>query len=136
MFLTGVLTVRLARSVACAGLLLLSACDNKHLQRLALPEAPVTVCERVTAALLAITLPEKINVSEQEIRGERIVVHLEFESATKERTQSICVYGFDRYNEEGQQQLYRKVPTRMAVNGEQISEATLLAILNKIGFEQ
>ncbi len=121
-------------AIGC-GVLQLSACDNKHLQQQVLPKKPVAVCKKVTATLLGVVLPADIKINEQEIHGERIVVHLNFQRAADDPMKSICVYGFDRYNEEGKQQLYRKVPTRMAVNDRQISEAELLETLQKIGFK-
>ena len=124
----------LCTAIGC-GVLLLSACDNKQVQQLTLPKTPVAVCKKVTSTLLGITLPAESKVMEQEIHGERIVVHLNFQRAANDPMQSICVYGFDRYNAEGKQQLYRKVPTRMAVNDKQISEGDLLAALKEIGFE-
>ena len=117
------------------GCLLVSACDNKHLQQVILPKTPVEVCKKVTSTLLGVALPTEIKINEQEIHGERIVVHLHFNRAADDQMKSICVYGFDRYNEEGKQQLYRKVPTRMAVNDKQINEAELISALKKIGFE-
>ncbi|MGB1255855.1 MAG: hypothetical protein ACPG51_08315 [Thiolinea sp.] len=97
-------------------------------------KTPVKVCEETTAEQLKVTLPEAVQVSEQEIHGERIVVNLAFKHpGDMTHTQVVCVYGFDRYNEEGKQQLYRKVPTRMAINGRQLSEQDLLAVLKKRG---
>ena len=115
-------------------LLLLTACDNQHLKQI-LPKKPVEVCKTVTATLLGVALPKTIQVSEQEIHGERIVVHLNFQRAADDPVKAICVYGFDRYNAEGKQQLYRKVPTRMAIDDKQISESELVAALEKIGFK-
>ena len=111
---------------------LLAACSRQQSE----PGPPVEVCQQVTSSLLQYALPEKIAVTEQEIHGERIVVHLTFKRPEDQaEVKSVCVYGFDRYNEEGQQQLYRKVPTRMAIDGKQITEEALLLAITASGFK-
>ncbi|MEZ5478212.1 MAG: hypothetical protein R3E95_12225 [Thiolinea sp.] len=95
------------------------------------PQNPVSVCKAVAATLLGSALPQTVDISEQEIHGERIVVHLGFtRSAQRKMTQVVCVYGADPYR--STEYLYSRVPTRLAIDGEQISEERLLAAIERL----
>ncbi|MEZ5534333.1 MAG: hypothetical protein R3F02_01785 [Thiolinea sp.] len=114
-------------------LVLLGACNSP-------PPSPVNVCQSVTEALLGFELPrsEQMNISEQEIRGERIVTHLKFaRPADNYPVHAVCVFAANVYASSAAngQQPYSQVPTRMAINSQQVTEADLNAAILKAGFE-
>lgn len=93
------------------------------------PLSPTQVCQAVTESLLGfkLPLPDKMAISEQEIRGERIVTQLKFaRPADNYPVQVVCVFAVDKYAPEGVKHTYSKVPTRMAVNSKQVTEADLI----------
>ena len=123
----------LKRAVVCcpALLLLLGACSQS------VSNNPVQVCEAVTKSLLGFELPEKVAVSQQEIQGERIVVHLNFKRPVDSHlVKSVCVYGIDLYRQPEKGLLYNQVPTRLAINGQQVTESDLLAAISGSGLKE
>lgn len=104
------------------------------------PASPSVVCHAVTEALLGFELPvlEKMAISEQEIRGERVVTHLRFaRPADNYPVKVVCVFAIDKYAQQSVQQgakhIYSAVPTRMAVNSKQVTEADLTKAIAKAG---
>lgn len=101
------------------------------------PLPPTQVCQSVTESLLSFKLPppEKMAISEQEIRGERIVTQLKFaRPADDYPVQVVCVFAVDKYAQESavnSEQIYSKIPTRMAVNSKQVTEADLVEAIAK-----
>ena len=99
--------------------------------------SPTQVCQSVTESLLSFKLPplEKMAISEQEIRGERIVAQLKFaRPADDYPVQVVCVFAVDKYaqdNTKNAEQSYSKVPTRMAVNSKQVTEADLVKAIEQ-----
>lgn len=99
--------------------------------------SPTQVCQSVTESLLSFKLPpaEKMVISEQKIRGERIVTQLKFaRPADDYPVQVVCVFAVDKYAQEEAQnagQSYSKVPTRMAVNSKQVTEADLIKAIEQ-----
>lgn len=99
-------------------------------------QSSTEVCHSVTEALLGFTLPalEKMAISEQEIRGERVVSHLRFaRPADNYPVKVVCVFAVDNYAKEKTKTAYSKVPTRMAVNSKQVTEADLIKAIGKVG---
>ena len=95
---------------------------------------PMKVCQSVTRALLGFALPsaETMAISEQEIRGERIVVHLKFaRPADDYPVNAVCVFAVDKYAEIQTPPPYSKVPTRVAINNQQVTEADLVQAIEK-----
>lgn len=113
------ITVRMYGVLALA--LALVACSGSS-------KSSTQVCQSVTESLLAFKLPvpEKMVISEQEIRGQRIVTHLKFaRPADNYPVQVVCVFAVDTYAQGNAENPYSKVPTRMAVNSKQVTEADL-----------
>lgn len=115
--------------------LLISGCS-----KLDLSPSPVDVCQAVTVVLLGLKLPpaEQMNISEQEIRGERVVTHLKFaRPADRYPVHTVCVFAADKYKSLGSSSrpVYSLVPTRMAVNNRQVTEADLRAAILAAGFK-
>jgi hypothetical protein len=104
------------------------------------PPSPVQVCQSVTEALLRFDLPqaEQMNISEQEIRGERIVTHLKFaRPADNYPVHAVCVFAANQYTTAASSAQYRysNVPTRMAINNTQVTEADLNTAIVRAGFK-
>lgn len=122
------------RNKAIILLLLLSACTPPA-------QSPVEVCELVAESLLGFKLPlaEQMDISEQEIRGERIVTHLKFaRPADNYPVYTVCVFAADQYVSSinsGGLPPYSEVPTRMAINSKQVTEADLNAAILRAGFK-
>ena len=98
---------------------------------------PVSACTAVVSVLMNFALQDDVSVTEQEIRGERIVVHLAFKHPEmQEPVTSVCVFPIDRYQQnttEGNQ--YTSVPGKLAINQQQISEDALLNAISRAGLE-
>lgn len=121
------------RNKAIILLLLLSACTPPA-------QSPVEVCQWVAEALLRFRLPlaEQMDISEQEIRGERIVTHLKFaRPADNYPVHTVCVFAANQYAVSANKSVlpYSAVPTRMAINSKQVTEADLNAAILRAGFK-
>lgn len=116
--------------VIIATTLLLNACQPVP------PQTRFSVCKEVSQAVLDYKIPVNgLQVSEQTIRDERIVIHLEFKAAQQQHlTQVVCVFGAERYRTSENAPIYSLMPARMAINQQQLSEAALTRAIRQSGF--
>ncbi len=111
---------------------LLSACSGDDL------DTPIKTCKAVTAVLINAQVPEAVKATQQ-VAGDMQSVTLDFNLSDEKRLVNVvCGYKKASVGEEEGSDLfgdYERVPSKMTINGNNVSPQDLIKAINSATFQ-